>query len=42
MKQFTLTSSMKDVLDDNTGSIISISKNNLKNIFKTITDLEDN
>lgn len=42
MKQFTLTSSMKDVLDDITGSIISISKNNLKNIFKTITDLEDN
>lgn len=33
---------MKDVLDDITGSIISISKNNLKNIFKTITDLEDN
>ena len=42
MKKFTLTSSMKDVLDDNTGSIIAISKNNLKNIFKTITDLEDN
>ena len=42
MKKFTLTSSMKDVLDDNTGSNISISKNNLKNIFKTITDLEDN
>jgi len=33
---------MEDVLNDDMGSIIGISKTNVKKIFKTITDLEEN
>lgn len=33
---------MEDVIDDDMGSIIGISKTNIKKIIKTITDLEEN